>query len=141
MHSGWVWTWVWGGTYISVTPFHRRVLKSGKTQTQSKQKKPIKLGLVRTSNHVYEFCCHAYIYQYQYYLVFFNLKDKRNKTKVIYLLLIIESLKLIEILFKFLMSWLYKFQQDVTIFISLTGAPLLLSIDIMRLTCSCTIHL
>ena len=42
-------------TYIPVT----RVLKSGKTQTQSKRKKPVKLGLVRVGNHNYEFYCHV----------------------------------------------------------------------------------
>jgi len=49
------------GTYIPVT----RVLKSGKTQThtqtQSKRGKPVKLCLIRTGNHGYGFCCHAYI--------------------------------------------------------------------------------
>ena len=43
------------GIYIPIT----RVLKSGKTQTQSKRRKPVKLGLVRAGNHEYEFYCHA----------------------------------------------------------------------------------
>jgi len=43
------------GTYIHVT----RVLKSGKTQTQSKWGKPVKLSLVWAGNREYEFCYHA----------------------------------------------------------------------------------
>jgi hypothetical protein len=44
-------------------PSHTHVLKMGKThtKTQSKWKKPIKLGLVRAGNYGYGFCCHAYL--------------------------------------------------------------------------------
>ena len=54
-------------TYIPVT----RVLKSEKTQThtqtQSKRKNPIKLGLVWAGNRGYDFCCHAYLQQSRVY--------------------------------------------------------------------------
>jgi len=61
-----VWVWVRGEYLYTRYPSHTRVLKLRKshthTQTQSKQGKSVKLGLVRAVNHGYEFCCHAYSY-------------------------------------------------------------------------------
>ena len=37
-------------------PSRTHVLKSEKTQTQSKRRKPVKLGLVQAGTCMYEFC-------------------------------------------------------------------------------------
>jgi len=43
---GRVWVWVCGGYIYPCFPSRTRILKSGKTQTQSNRGKPVKLGLV-----------------------------------------------------------------------------------------------
>jgi len=58
--------YIWDGfgyEYLYICyPSHTRILKSGKTQTQSKQGKPVKLSLVWAGNRVYGFCCRVYYY-------------------------------------------------------------------------------
>jgi len=46
LHSGRVWVWVRGGYIYPRYPSRTRILKSGKTQTQSNRRKSVKSELV-----------------------------------------------------------------------------------------------
>jgi len=50
-----IWTWVRGGYLYLCYSSRTRILKSRKTQTQSKRIKPVKLKWVRTDNGGYGF--------------------------------------------------------------------------------------
>jgi len=56
LHSGRVWVWVWGENIYPRYPSRTRILKSGKTQTQSNRGKPIKSRLVWAGTHGHGFC-------------------------------------------------------------------------------------
>ena len=92
LHSGRVWVWVRGGYIYPRYQSCTRILKSGKTQTQSNRKKSVKSGLVWAGTHGHGFCCHAYLTKHnQTYIYLLKINFYRRERHIIPVWIIIRQ--------------------------------------------------